>query len=83
VCPVHVRREGPDLRVPAVAPAPDVESFNEVSARYSVLPEEFYIPEVSQITTQSRVEQTDADRYRSTPEAEFECQVLMARKHVL
>jgi len=28
-------------------------SFNEVSARYSVLPEEFYIPDVSQITTQS------------------------------
>lgn len=28
-------------------------SFNEVSARYSQLPEEFYIPEVSQITTQS------------------------------
>lgn len=27
--------------------------FNEVSARYSELPEEFYIPEVSQITTQS------------------------------
>ncbi|NQW81311.1 MAG: FAD-dependent thymidylate synthase [Polaromonas sp.] len=28
-------------------------SFNEVSARYTALPEEFYIPEVSQITTQS------------------------------
>lgn len=28
-------------------------SFNEVSARYSVLPEEFYVPDVSQITTQS------------------------------
>ena len=28
-------------------------SFNEVSARYSELPEEFYIPELSQITTQS------------------------------
>jgi thymidylate synthase (FAD) len=28
-------------------------SFNEVSARYSELPEDFYIPEVSQITTQS------------------------------
>jgi len=28
-------------------------SYNEVSARYSELPEEFYIPEVSQITTQS------------------------------
>lgn len=27
--------------------------YNEVSARYSVLPEEFYIPDVSQITTQS------------------------------
>lgn len=27
--------------------------FNEVSARYSELPEEFYVPEVSQITTQS------------------------------
>ncbi len=28
-------------------------SFNEVSARYSVLPEELYIPELDQITTQS------------------------------
>ena len=29
-------------------------SFNEISARYAQLPEEFYIPEVSQITTQSK-----------------------------
>lgn len=29
-------------------------SFNEISARYSRLPEEYYIPEVSQITTQSK-----------------------------
>ena len=28
-------------------------SYNEVSARYTELPEEFYVPEVSQITTQS------------------------------
>lgn len=28
-------------------------SFNEVSARYSELPEEFYVPELDQITTQS------------------------------
>lgn len=28
-------------------------SFNEISARYSVLPDEFYVPEVDQITTQS------------------------------
>lgn len=28
-------------------------SYNEVSARYTELPEEFYIPDVSQITTQS------------------------------
>jgi len=29
-------------------------SFNEVSARYSELPEEFYVPAVEQITTQSK-----------------------------
>jgi thymidylate synthase (FAD) len=28
-------------------------SFNEVSARYSELPREYYVPEISQITTQS------------------------------
>jgi thymidylate synthase (FAD) len=28
-------------------------AYNEVSARYTELPEEFYVPEVSQITTQS------------------------------
>ena len=28
-------------------------SFNEISARYSELPEEFYVPELAQITTQS------------------------------
>jgi len=28
-------------------------SFNEISARYAELPEEFYVPEVAQITTQS------------------------------
>jgi thymidylate synthase (FAD) len=28
-------------------------SFNEISARYAELPEEYYIPEMSQITTQS------------------------------
>ena len=28
-------------------------AFNEVSARYAELPEEFYVPEVAQITTQS------------------------------
>lgn len=29
------------------------QSFNELSARYRELPEEFYVPEASQITTQS------------------------------
>lgn len=28
-------------------------SYNEVSARYTALPEEFYVPEIEQITTQS------------------------------
>jgi len=43
-------------------------SFNEVSARYSELPEEFYIPEVSQITTQSKSNKqmrTDAEHPQS------------------
>ncbi len=42
--------------------------FNEVSARYSELPEEFYIPEVSQITTQSKSNKqmrTDVEHPRS------------------
>ncbi|QAY01998.1 thymidylate synthase [Vibrio phage VpaJT_1] len=30
------------------------QSYNELSARYRELPEEFYIPDVSQITTQSK-----------------------------
>lgn len=29
------------------------QSYSEISARYAELPEEFYIPEISQITTQS------------------------------
>ena len=29
------------------------QSYNEISARYSELPEEFYVPELDQITTQS------------------------------
>lgn len=45
-------------------------SFNEVSARYSVLPEEFYIPDVSQITTQSASnKQMRTDEIN--PEAEY------------
>lgn len=30
------------------------QSYNELSARYKVLPEEFYIPELNEITTQSK-----------------------------
>jgi len=43
-------------------------SYNEISARYSELPEEFYIPEVSQITTQSKSNKqmrTDEEHPRS------------------
>ncbi len=43
-------------------------SFNEVSARYSELPEEFYVPEVSQITTQStsnKQMRTDTEHHES------------------
>ncbi len=44
-------------------------SFNEISARYSELPEEYYIPEVSQITTQSKSNKqmrTDVEHPRAT-----------------
>lgn len=43
-CPIFVARQWIRHRT---------GSYSEVSARYSELPEEFYIPEVSQITTQS------------------------------
>lgn len=39
-------------------------SFNEISARYAELPEEFYVPELAQITTQSETNKqmrTDAE----------------------
>lgn len=45
------------------------QSFNELSARYRELPEEFYVPEAAQITTQS----TDNKQMRTDevhPEAE-------------
>lgn len=38
------------------------QSYNELSARYKELPEEFYIPELDQITTQS----TDNKQMRTT-----------------
>lgn len=49
-------------------------SFNEVSARYTALPEEFYVPAVEQITTQSTSnkqmrtaeEHTRAEHWRDT-----------------
>jgi len=46
------------------------QTFNEISARYKELPEEFYIPELDQITTQS----TDNKQMRTSeqnPNAEF------------
>jgi thymidylate synthase (FAD) len=56
-------------------------SFNEISARYSELPEEYYIPEVSQITTQSasnKQMRTDQEHPRAV-----ECQDLIARTCVI
>lgn len=52
-------------------------SYNEVSARYSELPEEYYIPEVSQITTQH----TSNKQMRSDdihPEAEMYQELISA-----
>lgn len=47
-----------------------MQSYSEISARYAVLPEQFYIPEVSQITGQSKAnkqQRTDQEH----PEAAF------------
>lgn len=44
-------------------------SVNEISARYSELPEEYYIPEVSQITTQAK-DNKQMRTYDIHPEAE-------------
>lgn len=54
------------------------QSFNELSARYKELPEEFYIPEASQITTQS----TDNKQMRTDevhPKAEYFRQIMLER----
>lgn len=50
-------------------------SYNEVSARYTELPEEFYIPEAKDITTQS----TSNKQMRTTeehPKGEWMCEVM-------
>ena len=43
------------------------QSYNEVSARYKELPEEFYIPDINQITTQS----TDNKQMRTDDQHEM------------
>ncbi len=43
------------------------QSYNELSARYKELPEEFYIPELNQITTQS----SDNKQMRTTKQNEY------------
>lgn len=57
------------------------QSYNELSARYRELPEEFYIPEVTQITTQS----TDNKQMRTDevhPEAELFRQLMRENNEV-
>lgn len=47
------------------------QSYNEVSARYTELPEEFYVPELDQITTQH----TDNKQMRTTTKNESADQI--------
>jgi thymidylate synthase (FAD) len=57
------------------------QSYNELSARYRELPEEFYIPEATQITTQS----TDNKQMRTDevhPEAELFRQLMRENNEV-
>lgn len=56
-------------------------SYNEISARYAELPEEFYVPELDQITTQSA-----SNKQMRTDEQHVEAQairgnILMVNKH--
>jgi thymidylate synthase (FAD) len=63
-CPIFVARQWHRHRT---------WSYNEVSARYAELPEEFYVPNASQITTQSPsnkqmrtdVQHPDAERFKA------------------
>lgn len=54
-------------------------AFNEVSARYSELPEEFYVPSLDQITTQS----TDNKQMRTTTQNgnALDIQVIMEKQN--
>jgi thymidylate synthase (FAD) len=52
-------------------------SYNELSARYRELPEEFYVPELNQITTQS----TDNKQMRTTTQNELAENIQYLIKH--
>lgn len=54
-------------------------SFNELSARYRELPEEFYIPEIEQITTQSK-DNKQARTYDIVSHAE-DCKSLIVKQN--
>lgn len=51
-------------------------SFNEVSARYSELPGEFYIPELDQITTQSKDNKQMRTKERNTQDRYIQVNML-------
>jgi len=59
-------------------------SFNEVSARYTELPEEFYVPEIDQITTQSssnkqmRTDEANPHAFYIRKKMEWHCQSAFA-----
>lgn len=50
------------------------QSYNEISARYKELPEEFYIPDIKQITTQSK----DNKQMRTDEVNEYAAQIRAA-----
>ena len=64
-------------------------SFNEISARYAELPEEYYVPNVKQITTQStsnKQMRTNEQHPLASSMAEMmqqHCELSFARYHVL
>lgn len=64
-------------------------AYNEVSARYTELPEEFYVPELEQITTQStsnkqmRTDEQHKDANGVRDVIEYACRTAFEKYHLL
>lgn len=56
-------------------------SYNELSARYRELPEEFYVPEVEQVGTQSAVNKQGRDLATDIPRSQRRTEIIVYQHH--